>query len=127
MGLVEQARKDAAQYTSDPNGFGVSIQFTAPTGEVETVNGLHKRHHLGINPATGEAKNTEQASVTVSEQFLTDLNYPVRNAEGDVDLQKHLVEVADSTGETIKYVIEQWFPDETVGLIVCILGTFKEV
>lgn len=126
MGLIDQAKKDIEQITSNSNEFGVSMTFTAPTSKTATVTGLHKKHHLGIDPEKGVAVNTKTASVSVSEKFLADAGYPVRNGNGVVDLKKHLVAVKDSTGTTETYIIEQWFPDETIGLIVCTLGTYAE-
>jgi hypothetical protein len=125
MGLIDRAKKDTERFTSDKNGFGVDITFTAPTGEIVSVVGLAKKHHLGIDPNLGTPTNSKTASVSVSEKFLTDATYPVRNDGGIVSLKGHLVDVVDSTGNSEKYIIEQWFPDETIGFIVCILGTYK--
>lgn len=125
MGLIDQAKKDIEQITSNLDGFGVEMTLTAPTSQSITIKGLHKKHHLGIDPEKGVAVNTKTASVSFSEKFLTDQGYPVRNSKGVVDLKKHLVDVKDSTGNSEKYIIEQWFPDETIGLIVCILGTYE--
>lgn len=125
MGLIAQIKNDIELITSNTDGFGVSMTFTAPTSEVATINGLHKKHHLGIDQHLGTPVNTKTASVSFSEKFLIDVNYPVRNASGIVNLKGHLVAVKDSTGTIETYIIEQWFPDETIGLIVCILGTYE--
>jgi hypothetical protein len=57
---------------------------------------------------------------------LTDQNYPVRSSSGIVNLAGHKVTVADSTGASVTYVVREWMPDETIGLILMILGDFKE-
>jgi hypothetical protein len=36
----------------------------------------------------------------------------------------HLVNVKDSTGNLRNYVIMENFPDETLGMITCILGDY---
>jgi hypothetical protein len=41
-----------------------------------------------------------------------------------VALQGHKVAVADSTGVVKNYVVREQYPDETIGLIVLILGTY---
>lgn len=125
MGLLDIIKEDIEAITSDGDGFARSITMTAPTLETVTFNGLHSKHHLGFDSESGRDVNTKNAHIAVSEKFLTDANYPVRNAAGEVDLKNHKVRVEDSTGVEWTYKVEQWFPDETIGLIVCILGNFK--
>ncbi len=126
-GLIEQAKADVLAITSNPDEFGISMTFTAPEpgNETATVVGLHTKHYIGINEE-GIAVNTKNAHISVSESLLTDAGYPVRNiTSGEVVLKNHKVSVKDSTGVVKNYVIEEWFPDETIGLIVCILGELE--
>jgi len=124
MSLILQAQKDVQSITSNNKEFGVNMTLTAPTGEVATVVGLHTKHHLSID-TEGNAVNSRNAHVSVSEYELNAQYYPVRDSSGDVNLKNHLVKVKDSTGVEITYICKQWFPDETVGLIVIILGKFS--
>lgn len=126
MGLIEQAKEDIEEITSDLEGFGVEMVLTAPTGEVLPITGLHTKHHLAIDQETMKQVNSKNAHISVSEQFLIDAGYPYRNADNEVYLQGHLVTVNDSTGNSCVYVIREWFPDRTIGLIVCILGDYSE-
>lgn len=121
MGLIEQAQTDIRKITSNLNDFGVPLFFESPTGDTATIAGFHSKHHLKIS-TEGAAVNGRNAHVSFSEKLLTDLSYPVRNGNSEVDLKGHKVTAKDSTGIDKKYVIEQYFQDETVGLIVCILG-----
>jgi hypothetical protein len=121
VGLVEQIKADILQITSDPEGFGVPIALTAPTGQTINIIGLHAKHHLGVD-TDGNRMNTMHARISFSESVLQ--GYPVRNAIGEVILINHFVSVKDSTGVDCKYIIRECYPDETVGLIVCILGDF---
>lgn len=124
MGLLDIAKRDIEQITSDLTGFAAVITLTDPgTSEQATVNGLHTKHHLSID-TDGNQVNTKNAHISFSEANLILANalYPIRNANAEVDLQNHRVDVKDSTGVSKQYVIRQWFPDETIGLIVCILG-----
>lgn len=123
MGLLDQARLDMQQITSNSADFGVSISFTAPTSETATVIGFHTKHHLAYTE-DGEKINHKTASIAVSETLLTDENYPTRNASDEVHFEGHLISVSDSTGSTKNYVCQQWFPDEALGLIVLILGDY---
>jgi len=92
--------------------------FTAPDTSTVTVKGLHTKHYLGIDEE-GAAVNSKTAYVSVSEQLFIDAGFSIRDAEGEVNLDAYKVAVADSTGSTFNYRIAQYFPDETIGLIVC--------
>lgn len=123
MGLIAQAKADWQAITSNTDEWGVSMTLLAPTSETATIKGLHTKHHLGID-TEGRPVNTKNAHVSFSEKLLTDAGYPVRNAAGEVYLKDHRVTVKDSTGNDAIYVIRQWFPDETIGVIVCILDDY---
>ena len=125
MSLLESAKRDIERITSNVGEFARAATFKAPTGEEVTVNVLHTKHHLGVDAELKKWANTKNAHISVSEKFLVDAGYPVRNAEGKVYLEQHKVTVKDSTGTDCTYVIEQWFPNETIGLITCILGDYK--
>lgn len=122
MGLIDQAKSDIKDITSNSNEFGVSMTFTAPTNETATVNGLHSKIHMGID-TDGNMINSKKAHISVSEELLTAQSYPVRKA-GEVNLKGHKVTVKDSTGISKTYVIDEWFQDETIGLITCLLGNY---
>ncbi|MFN8317146.1 MAG: hypothetical protein U0T32_11935 [Chitinophagales bacterium] len=125
MGLVDKIKKDIEKITSNSKEFGVEMTLTAPTHEIIIIKGLHTKHHLSVG-TDGSLLNSKNAHVSFSEKFLTDSLYPVRNTSGEVDLKNHRVDVKDSTGVVKKYLIQHWFPDETVGLIVCILEDFAD-
>lgn len=138
MGLTAQAKADIERITSNLGEWAVPIQFQVPSGafdftfdptfngaQIVTLNGLHTKHHLGINPENGLRVNVKNASVTVSEKFFTDAGYIVRNSQGEISMRDHQVAVKDSTGTVCLYLVREWFPDETVGLIVFILGDFE--
>ncbi len=124
MSLIEQAKADIERITGNTNEFARSMTFVAPTSETAVVKGLHSKHHLTVN-TEGIEVNARSAHVSVSEKALTDLSYPVRNSDGEVNLAKHTVKVKDSTGIEKTYEIREWFQDETIGLITCILGDFE--
>lgn len=123
MGLMNQAKADIEQITGSLGEFGVELTFTAPDLSVASVVGLHVKHHTGFDEQ-GFPVNSKIASAAVSEKFLTDVSYPVR-VNGEVNLKGHKVTAKDSTGTVVEYVIRNWFPDEAIGLIVCILGDYE--
>ena len=126
MGLLEQAKRDFATITSSLDGFGREMLLTAPTGETALIVGLHSKHHLGIN-TDGQRVNSKNAHVCFSESVVFTANplYPIRDASGEVNLKKHRVTAKDSTETDKIYIIDEWYPSETVGVIVCILGDFN--
>lgn len=125
MGLTEQAQSDFSRFTSDTvSGFAKAITFTAPnSGPVVIVNGITTKHNFEINEE-GKSVNAKKASITVSESLLVAQSYPVRNESNEVNLTGHKVSWKDSNS-VCQYMIREWFPDETLGLITCILGDFE--
>lgn len=126
MGLLDVIKRDIEKITSNTDGFASEATFIAPTGETATVNLIHTKHHLGFSVEEARDVNIKNVHVSVSEKFLVDADYPVRNSKSEVMLQGHKVQVADSTGRLCTYVVQQWMPDETIGLILIILSDFKE-
>jgi len=124
MSLIQRAKADIERITSNQNEFGVEMVLTAPTSETITVTGLHTKINLGVD-TDGQMVNSKKAHISVSEKFLTDAGYPVRDGNGEVNLRSHKVSVNDSTGSAKEYVITEWFPNETVGLITCLLGDYE--
>ncbi len=125
MGLIEQINNDIQRITSNSNEFGVNIELIAPNGQRANIVGIHPKVHLGVD-TEGNIVNSRQARITFSERTLVgvNVNYPLRNANGDVDLKKHLVNVADSTGNIKNYRVQSWMPDETIGLILVQLESY---
>lgn len=126
MSLIDAAKDDWQQFTSDTTtGFGTDITITTPD-DVTSVDiaGLATKHHIGID-TEGELVNTKNAHISFSEKQLTDASYPVRDSDGEVALYGHKATWIDSTGTSVTYVIREWFPDETIGVILCILGDLE--
>jgi hypothetical protein len=124
MGLMQQARADLLQIVSNEKEWGIPVVFSAPDNKTVTATCLVKKHHLSIN-GDGVPVNGKNATISVAEASLTALTYPIRNAAGEVNLNGHKVAWPDSTGKVSSYMIREWFPDETLGLIVCILDDFR--
>ena len=118
MSLLERARLDAQRIVSNLSGFAFSIKFTIGSKSA-TVRGPGKKHHISYDDQ-GLPVNALNATVTVCEKDLTNQGYPTRDANDEVDLRGHKVEWSDAKGSNT-YEVMEWYPDEHLGLIVCIL------
>lgn len=129
MGLLERAKADIEKYTSDTtSGFGVALTFTQPSPgtETATINGLYTETTLDVDEFGGLV-NSKKVHVAFSEKFMIAAGYEIRNAKGNIDMNKHRVDVVDIvTGSIKKYIVAAWFQDSTVGFITCILQDIKE-
>lgn len=123
MSLLDQAKADIEQITTNTDEWARTMVFTAPDSSTAQVRGTHAKHHLSVD-SDGVPVNSRNAHVSVAEQEFIDAGYTIRNSEGKVSLKDHTVTVKDSTGNDVTYIIREWYPDETIGLIVCILGDF---
>lgn len=113
---MDQAKADIEQITSDPDGWGTEMIFTAPTSETATIYGLFTEHHNSINDQ-GISTNAKFSHCSFSERLLTALDYPTRDGNGEVSLLNHSIVIKGK-----EYIIREQMPDETVGFIACKLG-----
>lgn len=125
MSTLDRAKQAMQRITSDVNGFAVNVDITnIHTGEMVTVPMLHTKHHLGID-TDGVRVNSRNAHISFSEKLLNDAGVDIRNVKEDVSVKRWKVSVSDSTGVKKNYVIRETFPDETLGLIVCVLDDYQ--
>jgi hypothetical protein len=121
--LLAKARRDAKKFIKS-GGFQEDISLITPDGlTILGTTGLASKHFINFD-SDGAPINSKNAHICLDEDVLTLNSYPYRNADGDVSLRSHKINVKDSTGLVKNYVIKEWFPDETLGLIVCILGDY---
>ena len=121
--LLQRARLDLGAFLGAEWGVDLSIAPTAASA-FKAVRGLATKHHIAIDPETGQAVNVKNVHVSVAETALIAAGYTVRNAGGEVALKNHIVKYADSTGTIKTYQVNEQFPDETLGIIVLILGDY---
>lgn len=119
---LPQAKFDWQRFTNN-GGFGVDLTLTPPGGEPFLIKGLATKHHNSIG-TDGLPVNAKNVRISIIESDLVSLEYPVRNLKGEVSMLKHLVSYIDSTGSAKNFIIKETMPDETIGLITCILGDY---
>lgn len=122
--ILQLARKDAKFFLSK-GGFESDIEMRTPDNTQSILlTGFATKHHFSYD-TDGNAINAKNVHISIDEDVLVKNGYPVRNKKGEITLIRHTVIVADSSGEKKTYVVRENFPDETLGLIVCILGDLK--
>lgn len=127
MDMMSLIKRDVATITTVVGGFSVPIKFIHPSdGEEVTVRGLHARHHLSFS-TDGMPINGVNAHVSVSESEFVRVAYDYQNANNEISLKGHFVEATDSGNITRLYEVREWYPDETIGLIVCVLTDISEL
>jgi hypothetical protein len=121
---LQKARRDAKKYVTK-GGFEENIILESADGLTTlATTGFVTKHWINFD-TDGLAVNSKNAHITLDEDVLITANYPVRNSDLEVDLRRHKVSTPDSTGINKSYIIIEWFPNETLGLIVCILGDYE--
>lgn len=124
MGLMEQAKLDILQITTNTDEFATPIVFTPPAGSPKTVNGIGVKHNLSYD-TYGNAISSKTSRITVSEQALVNAGYVVRNSSKEVDLINHLVQWTDVMGNSWTYQVIKNMAGETNAIIVLILADYK--
>lgn len=127
MGLQDQVILDINSITTNLNGFAKLIYLNDLSGNEATVKGIHSKHSNTINGETGTVVKGTNATASISESEIkaANPNYQIRNANNEVAMLGHKLNVTDSNGELRNYIILENWPDETLGLITFILGDYK--
>lgn len=121
--ILKLAKKDSRRIITS-GGFEENIELTNPkTGLTVKLTGFATKHWITYDD--GQQVNSKNAHVCISESDLNDLSYPVRNDKKEIALLNHIVSFKDSSDEVKFYAVKENYPDETLGLIVCILMDYK--
>lgn len=124
-GDLFQLSKRDAKFFVNSGGFQEDITISTPTGDKTLlITGFASKHHLNFD-SDGLPVSSKNAHVTIDEKLLTDNGYPVRNANQEVFLKKHIVSFKDSSGVEKSYQVKEERADETLGLIYLTLSDFN--
>ncbi|PXX26276.1 hypothetical protein C7967_11538 [Thalassospira sp. 11-3] len=122
--ILQAAKADAKKYIT-AGGFQEDLTIKTPDeNTVLQITGFATKHHINFD-SDGNPVNSKNVHICISESDLVANSYQVRNAKGEVALINHRVTFKDSSGLDRDYIIKETLPDETLGLITCILGDFK--
>jgi len=118
--LLQEARNLVKQVV---NSGGFETDLTFKTGIItKAIKGLAPVHHLQFD-TNGQPVDSKKASVTIVLKDLVDIGYPITNTD-TVNLKDHLVTFIDSTGTSKTYVVKQNHFDNSLGIIILLLGNY---
>lgn len=122
--LLDLAKRDSKFFVTK-GGFQESIELTTKSRDMSvSLNGWATKHHISFD-TDGNQVNSKNVHCTIDENELISLGYPTRNARNEIDFLKHFVSFKDSSDILRNYIVKEQFPDETLGLIVLILGDYN--
>jgi len=125
MGMLERAKLAVNKYRSDPNGFTKLITIISPDGLISISSyGMHARITEKFN-SIGEIVNTDKGHISISEPSWNAAGLITRDANNACLLKDYKVDVTDSNGVLCHYIIREVNVDNTLSLIILILGDFE--
>jgi len=122
MDLLALAKRDMERFSRGE--FSVACTVKSPTGITVQSRAWGSSHFLSVD-ASGMPINAKNVHITIGEISLTEQGYKTRNGKGEVDLIGHQISFKNSAGLMRDYIINETYPDETLGMIVCILGDYE--
>lgn len=119
--ILQLAKRDSKFFVTN-GGFEVDIELVTPTNDRSLLlTGFATKHWINFD-TDGNPVNSKNVHICIDEAILVANGYPHRSKNNEIFLKNHYVSFPDSSGLQKKYVVRENFPDETLGLIVCILG-----
>lgn len=126
MGLREQAEADLAFILEDSVlGFGWDINLTDPVGLSEDLVGFSGDISLTIDPETGVPVSGQLAHVSLRITTLKALGFELPRGIIDASSKPWVVRFNDIDGVPRTYKVQESNPDQTLGVIVCILENYE--
>lgn len=114
------------------SSFNIEITFNAPSPSTETatIKGIATNNAITFETDGQHAiGHTVHISFSEAELLEANPNYPVRSTTGEsaglVSLNDHRVSFIDANGTIQNYVITNYYPDNTVGIISCDCNYFR--
>lgn len=114
------------------SSFNIEITLTAPSPgtETATIKGIATNNSITFETDGQDAiGHSVHISFSELELLATNANYPVRSTAGEtaglINLENHRVSFIDSNGTTQNYIVTNYYPDTTVGIIACDCNYFR--
>lgn len=119
--LLVRARQDAKKIVTNL-GFQSDIFLINPLSMAFIqLKGLTSKHWIQFD-TDGSPINAKNVHLNLVEEDIQALGFETRGKNGNVKLIDYYVIVQDSTNVYKKYQVKEVYPNESLGLIVFILG-----
>lgn len=119
--LLAQARKDAKHVVTKLGFQNDVFLINNLSMNFIQLKGLTSKHWLQLD-SDGSPINAKNVHLNLIEKDIQDLGFETRGKNGNVNLLDYYVIVQDSTNNYKKYQVKEVYPNESLGLIVFILG-----
>lgn len=119
--LLARARQDAKKIVTNL-GFQSDVFLINPLSMVFIqLKGLTSKHWIQFD-TDGSPINAKNVHLNLVEEDIQALGFETRGKNGNVKLIDYYVIVQDSTNVYKNYQVKEVYPNESLGLIVFILG-----
>ena len=119
--LLAQARKDAKHVVTKLGFQNDVFLINNLSMNFIQLKGLTSKHWIQFD-SDGSPINAKNVHLNLIEKDIQDLGFETRGKNGNVNLLDYYVIVQDSTNNYKKYQVKEVYPNESLGLIVFILG-----
>ena len=119
--LLAQARKDAKHVVTKLGFQNDVFLINNLSMNFIQLKGLTSKHWIQFD-SDGSPINAKNVHLNLIEKDIQELGFETRGKNGNVNLLDYYVIVQDSTNNYKKYQVKEVYPNESLGLIVFILG-----
>lgn len=119
--LLAQARKDVKHVVTKLGFQNDVFLINNLSMNFIQLKGLTSKHWLQFD-SDGSPINAKNVHLNLIEKDIQELGFETRGKNGNVNLLDYYVIVQDSTNNYKKYQVKEVYPNESLGLIVFILG-----
>ena len=119
--LLAQARKDVKHVVTKLGFQNDVFLINNLSMNFIQLKGLTSKHWLQLD-SDGSPINAKNVHLNLIEKDIQELGFETRGKNGNVNLLDYYVIVQDSTNNYKKYQVKEVYPNESLGLIVFILG-----
>ena len=119
--LLARARQDAKKIVTNL-GFQNDVFLINPLSMAFIqLKGLTSKHWLQLD-SDGSPINAKNVHLNLIEKDIQELGFETRGKNGNINLLDYYVIVQDSTNNYKKYQVKEVYPNESLGMIIFILG-----
>ena len=119
--LLAQVRKDAKHVVTKLGFQNDVFLINNLSMNFIQLKGLTSKHWLQFD-SDGSPINAKNVHLNLIEKDIQELGFETRGKNGNVNLLDYYVIVQDSTNNYKKYQVKEVYPNESLGMIIFILG-----